>query len=295
MKKTALILLGLSSFSIASEFQYGNGTFSMEGGFLGLTDSISTDISSYSLVQRHSNIGDFFYGYDLIWYDSDVMKQGQHTYNSMFPNSSPLSIPNMEHRFKGLDANLRVGYDVINENEDNFLGVGILVGLSIPTIEEYSLKNNSDQKLRKSSDPVNSNELMVESKTEIKTYKIGPTISFQKSFNKKVSIYGTGSYAYQTGEIKNSYADAKYTVDGTFQEYNLGLYFTPFTETYKWGWLTLSPRIYATLGYKYANWDVDEMAINLSGNEMSSEFLDIFATDFSMDTSIGYFGLGYSF
>jgi hypothetical protein len=295
MKKTALILLGLSSFSIASEFQYGNGTFSMEGGFLGLTDSISTDISSYSLVQRHSNIGDFFYGYDLIWYDSDVMKQGQHTYNSMFPNSSPLSIPNMEHRFKGLDANLRVGYDVINKNEDNFLGVGILVGLSIPTIEEYSLKNNSDQKLRKSSDPVNSNELMVESKTEIKTYKIGPTISFQKSFNKKVSIYGIGSYAYQTGEIKNSYADAKYTVNGTFQEYNLGLYFTPFTETYKWGWLTLSPRIYATLGYKYANWDVDEMAINLSGNEMSSEFLDVFATDFSMDTSIGYFGLGYSF
>lgn len=302
MRKTALILLGLSTLSPASEFQYGNGTFSMEGGFLGLTESIETDISSYSLVERHSNIGKFFYGYDLTWYDSDVMKQEQHIYdnisssvNSMFPDNSTLNTSALDHKFKGLDANIRVGYDVIHQDRDNFLGVGLLVGLSIPTIDDSSSQKSTDSSSQKSSDPVNSNELMVESKTEIKTYKIGPTISFQKSFNKKVSIYGTGSYAYQTGDIDNDYTNTKYSVDGSFQEYNLGLYFTPFTETFEWGWLTLSPRIYATIGYKYSKWDVDEMAINLSGQEINSELLDPLATEFNMDTSVGYFGVGYSF
>lgn len=301
MKKTALILLSFSTFLTATEFQYGDGTFSMEGGFLGLTGAINTDITSYSLVQRHSNIGDFFYGYDLTWYDSDVMKQGQYTYNNissainnMLPHSSPLSIPSIEHRFKGLDANIRLGYDIINENEDNFLGLGLLIGLSIPIITS-SFEKSLNHKSQKVSDPVNSNEYMEKSETKIKTYKIGPTFSFQKSFNEKLSIYGTGSYTYQTGEVKNKYADSKYSVDGTFQEYNLGLYFTPFTETYEWGWFTLSPRIYATIGYKYAKWDVDEMAINISDNELHSDILDPFAMKFSMDTSVGYLGVGYSF
>ena len=75
----------------------------------------------------------------------------------------------------------------------------------------------------------------------------------------------------------------------------MGLYFTPFTERYKWGWLTLSPRLYATLGYKYSSWDMGEMLIDISGTQMSSEILDSFGMKFGMDSSIGYFGLGYSF
>ncbi len=293
MKKTVLIILAFSTATVAMEMDYGRGTFSMKGGFLGLSGTISSDIQSYSLVERHSNIGDFFYGYDATWYDSEVMKQAQHTYNSM---ALPRIIPKMEHRLNGLDVNLKVGYDIVHENQDNFLGLGILLGLSIPVLESTSPENKSQAMVRKEvSDPVNDNELMVKSKTKMKTYKIGPTVNFQKALNKKISLYGIGSYAYQTGTIKNSYADADYSVDGVFQEYNVGLYFTPFTEQYKWGWITLSPRLYVTLGYKYANWDVDKMAINLSGSEMSSDVLEPLATKFSMDSSIGYFGVGYSF
>jgi len=303
MKKVLLMVVGVSTMMLGSEIEYGSGSFSMKGGFLGLTEEISTDVTTYSLVERHSNVSDFFYGYDVTWYDSDLMKQGEHTYdslassgNSLLSNSgsSSLNIPAVEHRFQGLDVNVRVGYDVIHKDQDNFLGLGLLVGLSVPVLEETSSERTLSDLNRKESDD-SSNDVNFDSKTDIKTYKIGPTITFQKSLNKKVSIYGTGSYAYQTGEIENSYADAKYTVDGTFQEYNVGLYFTPFTETYKLGWFSLSPRLYATLGYKYSKWDVDEMAINLSGKEMSSSVLDPLATTFSMESSVGYFGVGYSF
>jgi len=300
MKKMALVLLGLSSVVVASELEYGKGTFSMTGGFLGLTGTIDTDVTTYSLVERHSNIGDFFYSYDFTWYDSSVLKQTQHTYNDM---ASMMSIPEMEHRLKGLDANIRIGYDVIHEDQDNFLGLGVLVGVSIPWLDSSKSDDDSNDDDSGSSDSifagagdmVDTDDMFKDSKTEIMTYKIGPTINFQRAFNKNLSIYGIGSYAYQTGYVKNDYADSDFTVNGTFQEYNLGLYFTPFTETYKWGWLSLSPRLYATVGYKYSKWDVDEMVIDISGNKMSSDLLSPLAMEFGMESSVGYVGVGYSF
>jgi hypothetical protein len=297
MKKSILFILGLSSLTSAVEMEYGSGTFSIEGGFLGLTKSISGDVSTYSLVDRHSNIGKFFYSYDITWYDSDAIKQAQHTYNSSLENSA-LTTPPMEYRVKGLDINIRLGYDVIHKSEDDFFGAGLLVGVSMPWIDSTKGEGDSSQPSLRSmldSAGTTTKDMFADSKTEIMTYKIGPSINFQKSINKNISFYGIGSYAYQTGDIKNDYADADFSVDGTFQEYNIGLYFTPFTETFKWGWLTLSPRIYATLGYKYSKWDVDNFIIDTSGKKIDSATLSPLSTDFGMESSIGYFGIGYSF
>ncbi len=103
------------------------------------------------------------------------------------------------------------------------------------------------------------------------------------------------TYAYQTGNMKNDYAKFDESVNGTYQEYNLGLNYRPFTKNYKLGWFTLSPRIYASLGYKYSKWDVDDVFINLSGVKLNSQIVEPLKTKFSMDSSVGYFGLGYSF
>ena len=297
IKKSLVAILSLSSIMWGTEFQYGNGTFNMEGGFLGLTGSIDTDIASYSIVDRHSNIGDnLFYGYDLTWYDSKDLIQAQKTYNDF---ASKISIPSMEYRLKGLDANLRVGYDVIHQDKDNFLGIGAIVGISMPWIDATKNDNTTPDLGSISSDiggMISAEDMFKNSKTEIMTYKIGPTVTFQKALvEKKLSVYGGGSYAYQTGNIKNDLINSDFSVDGTYQEYNLGLYFTPFTETFKWGWLTLNPRIYATIGYKYSKWEVDKMVINTSGQKFDSDKLMPFKKEFNMDTSIGYFGIGYSF
>ena len=299
MKKSLLVFLGISNLLLASEFDYGSGTFTMNGGFLGLTQEIDTDVTTYSLVTRHANIfSDAFYGYDLTWYDSKKLNQAQHTYNNIASEFNPiggnnnvgsLSIPSMEYRLQGLDANLQFGYDVLHQDKDNYLGVGALVGISLPWID--GLKSDSSS----SSD----NSLLgafPDTKTEIQTYKLGATVNFKKALvSNKLSLYGTASYAYQTGNIENDHLNSDYSVNGTFQEYNVGLYFTPFTEEYKLGFITLGPRVFATAGYKYSKWEVDDMVINMSGKEVSSDILSPLATQFSMESSIGYFGLGYSF
>ncbi len=128
--RKSLILALCVSFSSASEFQFGTGTFTMEGGFLGLTSSIDNDIESFTVGTRHSNFGEtLFYGYDFTWYDSKNLIQAQQTYNNF---ADALSIPEMEYRVKGLDINFRVGYDVIHRDEDYYLGVGLVVGASLP-------------------------------------------------------------------------------------------------------------------------------------------------------------------
>ncbi|NOZ90665.1 MAG: hypothetical protein GXO60_05185 [Epsilonproteobacteria bacterium] len=294
-----IVMVSLSSTLFGFEFDYGKGTFSLKGGFLGLTSEVSTDIDSFGFINRHENFwGEMFYSYDLIWYDSKTLRAMQHTYNSsadsinsVIPSQSPMSVPEMEYRMKGLDANFKLGYDVIHESPDDFLGLGVLLGVSMPWIDsnKNSATPNLDFYSEHMEDFINIYDMFKKSKTTIMSYKIGPTVTFQKSlFLDKVSIYGSASYAYQTAYIKNSYAHSKFRVNGTFSQYNLGLYFTPF-KGYKYS------NIYATLGYRYSNWDLDEMVINISGVKLSSDILEPLAMKFGMDTSVGYFGIGYSF
>ena len=58
------------------------------------------------------------------------------------------------------------------------------------------------------------------------------------------------------------------------------------------GWITLNPRVYATLGYKYSKWDIDDVTVDVYNNSVKLEPLSM---KFGMDSSVGYFGVGYSF
>ncbi len=306
MRRVGLSLIALSALLTASEFQYGSGTFNLNGGFTqGASGSISSDIDTYSLVERHSNIAGskVFYSYDATWMDSQTLKQTQQDYNalagqanSLLPTSSPFMIPTMDYRVKGLDANLRLGYDVLHKDEDNFLGLGLMVGISIPWVDSSnssdSSNDNSNFSLESENSSLNLKNLFQDTKTSIMTYKVGPSINLQKSLTENISLYGIGSIAYQTGYIKNDYIDSEYSVDGTYQELNVGLYFTPFTKSYKLGWITLNPRVYATLGYKYSKWDIDDVTVDVYNNSVKLEPLSM---KFGMDSSVGYFGVGYSF
>jgi len=320
--KIWLSILCISSILLSSEVEYGVGTFSLKGGFLGLTNKISTDIESFSLVDRHTNIfSNLFYSYEFTWYDSKVLRAMEYTYNDitgdindLLPSDFPLTIPAMDYRMKGLDVNLNLGYDILHQDQDNFLGIGVLLGVSAPWIDssqsinsvaessavpsfDFYLKNlNSIVDTDLITDNLNTDNLFEDSETKIMEYKLGLSLNFQKTLiSNKLSIYGLASYAKQKAYIKNSYADAKFSVNGTFQQYNIGLYFTPFTQKYKLGWLTLSPRIYATLGYRYSDWELDKMTINISGLQVSSDILSPFDMKFGMETSVTYFGIGYSF
>jgi len=203
----------------------------------------------------------------------------QHSINDI---ATVYNLPTIDYRVQGLDVNLVLGKDLIQKDENNYLGVGLMLGLSAPWIDskKSSSDNNSDQIF----------DAMKSSKSKMFTYKIGPSLTYRYGFNRYFSFYGSATIAYQNGTFKNDYANADLDVDGLFQEYDLGLRFQPFAKDYKLGWITFSPRLYATIGYRYTSWKLDNVNIDVTGAN-----LNLNMSDFEMKSSIGYFGVGYSF
>ncbi len=290
-------IIGLLSTSVyAGEVQIGTGTFNIKGGFIGLEQSINTDIKTYSLVEQHAPLfgsKSWFYKYNLTWYDSKDAVDAQNNINATASNISgfnantPLITPSVDYRLQGLDVNLVLGKDVYHKSENDYVGAGLMVGISIPWIDSKKDSDNDDSTSSSNNPDMNS---MPDSETEIYTYKIGPSITGRKSLNSLFSIYGSATYAYQTGTFKNTEVDSDFTVNGTFQEYDFGIRFQPVSYDKKIGFLTFSPRFYATLGYRYTSWDLDDINIDITGTNTSFT-----QTDFNMNSSITYFGLGYSF
>jgi len=286
LKKIAM--LGILPISLlAGEVQVGSGNFEMSGGFMGLDSTVSADVTTYSMVEQHKNLFStgFFYKYNLTWYDANKLTQGQDTFNSYSGLiNTPIVSPSIDYRPQGLDVNLVLGKDVVHKDESDFIGLGVMVGVSLPWIDSEKSSSNNDS----SSDDIM--DAMKKSKTDILTYKIGPNIVASKSLGQYFSLYASATYAYQTGKIKNKYLDSDLDVNGIFQEYDAGLKFQPLSYDYKIGWITISPRLYATVGYRYSAWKLDDVKLNVTGVN-----INFAKTDFKMNASVTYFGLGYSF
>ncbi|MBD3810543.1 MAG: hypothetical protein IE884_08660 [Sulfuricurvum sp.] len=281
-----IFLAGMLSCSalMAGEMQYGKGKFEIEGGFLGLTSTIDADVSIYSMAEQHKNIGssNFFYKYNLSWYDSEDLVQVQQTYNTGVSQTMPgfntpvssVPLPTMDYRVQGLDVNLVLGYDPVHVDENNYAGVGVAVGISLPWIDSQKDSSNSNDQ----GTPDELKDAFKKSKTKMYTYKIGPNIALRKSLGDYFSVYGSGTYAYQTATMKNDYTRTDLSVDGIFQEYDAGIRFQPVAFEKEIGWFTLSPRLYATLGYRYTRWDLNNVALGISSVDILDHiFLSLIA------------------
>ena len=291
LKKIAILGI-LPICLMAGEIETGHGSFKMTGGFMGLDSTISADVTTYSLVEQHKNLfsSRFFYKYNLTWYDAKELTQKQSSINNsigIFNSATGQTLlPSIDYRPQGLDVNLVVGGDILHKDENNFVGMGLMVGVSLPWIDsKKSSSNNNNSNATK-----NAIGIMKDTKTTMLTYKIGPNIVASKSLGDYFSLYASATYAYQTGKLKNDYLESDLDVNGIFQEYDAGVKFQPLSYDYKIGWITISPRLYATLGYRYTSWKLNDVKLNVAG--IRANFAK---TEFKMDSSIGYFGIGYSF
>ncbi len=275
----------LSSGLYATELQIGTGTFQMNGGFIGLSEQIDTDISTYSILEQHSNFGssNWFYAYSANWYDSDSMIQAQQDINAVLNlNPTPLTTPSIDYRLQGLDINMILGRDLAHTSENDYVGLGLMLGISVPWIDSKKDESNDDS--------TSDIDILQSTKTSISTYKIGPCVKARKSLNDFFTVYWSGTYAYQTGSIKNDYLDSSLSVNGIFQEYDFGIRFQTLFSDYDLGLFTISPRLYATLGYRYTSWDINDVSIDVMG--LNNTFSQ---GDFNMNSSVTYFGLAYTF
>ncbi|MDD5117930.1 MAG: hypothetical protein PHP90_05005 [Sulfuricurvum sp.] len=287
------ITLGAFGIMTHGEIEVRKGTMSMEGGFLGLNGKISDDVMTYTLKTEHQNtfIPHLNYGYKINWYDSKKINQALSTYNNVVTDINgntynALDIPTMQYRIRGLDADIGVGWNIIDLGPHDYFSFGADVGISTPWIE--STQGSS------SSNSGSSNVLATLygfGDTKIWSYKVGPQMKVSKSLTSTLSLYGSAIYAYQYASLKNSSIGLKSFVDGTFTESELGLRYQPLEKKVPiTRWLSLSPQLYFTAGVRYSKWALHDIAINLFDQN-----IPLPKSDMKVSSSTTYLGLGYSF
>jgi hypothetical protein len=278
-----IILIYLTSTSLyATNIEYGHGTLDITAGYDGNDVTLSSDISTYSLVEHHKNLfaSSYYYKYNFTWYTSEALSKAQ---NAIDLSATPMGAL-QDTKLKGLDINMVLGKDLYHKDENNFIAIGLMIGLSVPLFD--TADNNSSSNDNNSS----SNNNSLDAKTKLLTYKIGPSISVNWNQNKYIMFYGSATYAYQMANIKNDYLSIDSTVNGTFQKYDFGIKIQPFARNYQTKYLTISPRLYATFGYRYTRWDLDSIDVNIASINQSFN-----KVDFSSKASVAYFGIGYDF
>lgn len=268
--------LALSSAIFAGSFEYGHGNFETKFDFFGLSSTLSTDISTYSLIEQHKNIlqSKYYYRYNVTWMDLDAFENAKTTINRFVPSS--FTVPIFKYEPKGLDLDIGIGRDFWKKGQRDYFGIGLDIGLSIPTIDVS----------QQSSGSFNLNRFNI----DIKTYKIGPSIAFSKSFNRYMSIYTSANYCYQTFQFKSDKFQSDIDVDGNSYRFDIGMRLDFIHKNYKIKFITLSPRLYATIGYRYQKWNVDDFNVKVVNFSTIMPF-----SNMSFQSNYGYFGIGYSF
>ncbi len=272
----------------AAELRLGNGTFEWEMGITKfMNTSFELDINTISINETHGSFGNnkLYYFYNADIYSSDFVDQITTlmsypiTYdfpiigsiNDAIDNYTPIPTPST-YKIRGFDLNLGLGYDLYRE-KNNFLGIGINTGLSMPVMEMKDLKKTIEFTYK----------VLEATKTHIKTYKLGPTITAGYELMPNLSTYGTFGFGYQTGSIENDWIRSSMDIDGGYSVIDLGVTYAPLPQY---------PKFHITLGYSKKSWSMDDVKADMF-NVFEVESYGMLGTDFS--SSSAYIGIGYTF
>ena len=281
---------GIFSVLTHGEVEYGKGKFAMSGAFLGLNESISDTVTTYTLKAEHTNtlIKHLNYNYKINWYDSQKINQPISTYNGYVSNvngytGNALTIPSLNYKVRGLDADIGLGWNIIDISEHDYFSIGPDIGISLPWIEATGTSSSSSSN--------SSASLLSNTGTKISTYKAGVQMRVAKSLTSYLSLYASSIYAYQIGKLTNSNVNLDINVHGIFNENEIGLRYQPLEYSYKLtSWLSISPQLYFTAGARYTQWVINNVSVNLFNQN-----IPLAPTDLKMNASAGYIGVGYSF
>ncbi len=273
-----LFILVTYSISNSAELRFGKGSFSVSSDIFGSSKEIKEDITVYSITEQHKNIfgNRLYYSYNLSFLSSEKERNVIDLYNTAY-DPTPGYKPQMEYELKGFDGQIDLGFDVLNSGS-SYLGFSAFLGISLPYIENYNTDSNNNNTL----------SALPDSKTEIKTYRVGGSVKGGYEIFPRINIFGFFSYGYQTGKVENEKWGIDGSVNGSYMTIGGGIKFYIFKEKKKILFLTLSPQLYVTAGYKYDRWELKDVKINNIALNLNKD--DLVITD-----SYGFFGLGYSF
>ena len=292
------LLTALASYSFnasAGEFAFGSGTLNIQGGLLGLETEIETPVTTYTTKEQHAAIfsSNWFYNYQLSYYSApSLTANGGLTATGL---GGDLLLSATDYEFSGFDGQGTVGYDLYKKGPFDYVGLGLSLGIATPYIknsgeeESSSDSSSSDQTTVPFVDGGTATDL-IKSTTELFGFKVGPKIMASKSFGEYASFFAEASYAWQTMNVKNTAIDLDTTVNGTYFSYGMGMRYQPITTKKDLGFITLNPALYMTFGVNYSRLLLDDLQIDLSGNNYA-----LGESKLDMSSTTLYLGLGYTF
>lgn len=288
MKLKLFTVIAIASSLNALELRLGNGTFEWDMSIAKfMNTSFDLDINTISLSEPHGAIAGtkLFYSLNADIYSSDFADQITTlmsypvTYDFLFVGSindaidqyTPIPVPS-SYKVRGFDLNLGVGYDFYKD-EKGFAGVGVNTGLSMPVMEMKDLKKTAEFTYK----------VLEATKTHIKTYKLGPTLTGRYKMMPNLSAYGTFGFGYQIGTIENDWIRSSMDINGGYSVIDLGFTYRPLSQY---------PKLHISLGYSKKSWSMDEV---------KADMFDIFEVKSygmlknSFSSSSAYLGVGYTF
>lgn len=285
---------GIFSVMNHGEIEYGRGNITLDASMIGLSGKIGDDVTTYTLKNEHhaTPIKHLNYNYKISWYESQKMNQAVSTYNEYVNDfngytGDALSIPSLNYRIRGLDADVGVGWDIIDISPRDYFSIGADVGLSLPTIESTLASQSSSS----SSSEGSSASVFDASNTTITTYKVGMQMRVSKSLSTNISLYASSIFAYQTARLQNDTINLDIYTDGIFNENELGIRFQLLEYKQELtSWFALKPELFFTAGVRYSTWTLDSVAVNLFDYA-----LPLPESDFQVNATTIYAGIGYSF
>lgn len=283
---------GVFAFLTHGEIEYGMGSMELQGGFFGLNGTISDKVTTYTIKNEHANLfnSNLNINYKVSWYDSGKVDQGVASYNG-FANSTntvtqgAFTLPAINYKVQGLDADIGVGWDIVHAGKHDYLSIGPDIGISSPVLESTSSSSSNSG--------TTSGQLLsfISSNTNMWTYKIGGQIRASKSLNQYLYLYASSIYAYQTARVENKAIGLNVQLDGRFNENEIGIRLQPLEYKYNvTSWFSIDPQLYFTAGWRYSQWTLDKMSVDLFNTG-----IPLHPSKFQMTSSASYVGIGYSF
>ena len=260
--------LGLYSVISHSEIQYGHGRLTLSGSVFGMDNTVANNLTTYTLLAQHQNtpIQHLNYNYKINYYTSKI--------------KSPAGeyLPETNFSIKGIDADLGIGWNIVDISEDDYISIGLDVGLSLPDIDSNPTDNNQTS-------PLDIGRI------KLTTYKIGPQIRFGKSLMPMFALYGSAVYAREYATLTAKKLDTEIHVRGIFHEEELGIRFHPIDYKYKvTSWFTIHPNLYFSAGVRYSQWELKNVHLDLSGTGVT-----LVDDKLTLSSSVTFVGMGYSF
>jgi len=287
------LMAGASFHVQAGEFAFGSGTLNVQGGLLGFETEINAPVTTYTVKEHHADIfsSNWFYNYQLAYYSSPNLTSNGGTTPTAI--AGDLLLSSIDYEFAGFDGQLTLGYDLYKKGPFDYVGLGVSLGIATPY-----LKNNDGGSDEESGEESESDSLLgggsttdlIASTTEFFGYKVGPKIMASKSFGKYASFFAEASYAWQTMRVENTAINLSTDVNGTYLSYGMGMRYQPISTKKDLGFITLEPALYMTFGVNYAQLLLNDLQVDLSGNDFALD-----DTKLNMSSTTLYVGLGYAF